>query len=109
MIICRVNKIFKDLEAAEKRVKEWLAPQNAKRLNRKTPCVDCGFDPRSFSFDRQVPHKPRPVGGSSLLSSHYAFWALLRTIRASTATAPFSSAFTGLISTPSISGKSIIN
>ena len=38
IIVCGVNKIVKDLEAAETRVREWAAPQNAKRLNRKTPC-----------------------------------------------------------------------
>ena len=42
IIICGVNKIVKDLEAAEKRVKEWTAPQNAKRLGKKTPCVETG-------------------------------------------------------------------
>ncbi len=42
IIVCGVNKIVKDLEAAEKRVREWAAPQNAKRLNRKTPCVETG-------------------------------------------------------------------
>src|SRR5512139_116543 len=42
IIVTGVNKIVKDLEAAERRVKEWVAPQNAKRLNRKTPCVETG-------------------------------------------------------------------
>lgn len=42
IIVCGVNKIVKDLEAAEKRVREWAAPQNAKRLGRKTPCVETG-------------------------------------------------------------------
>jgi len=43
IVICGVNKIVKDIEAAEKRVREWTAPQNAKRLNRKTPCVETGL------------------------------------------------------------------
>lgn len=42
IIVCGVNKMVKDLEAAEKRVREWVAPQNAKRLGRKTPCVETG-------------------------------------------------------------------
>jgi len=43
IIVCGVNKIVKDIEAAEKRVKEWTAPQNAKRLGRKTPCTETGL------------------------------------------------------------------
>jgi hypothetical protein len=42
IIVSGVNKIVKDIAAAEKRVREWTAPQNAKRLNRKTPCVETG-------------------------------------------------------------------
>jgi hypothetical protein len=42
IILSGVNKIVKDIDAAEKRVREWVAPQNAKRLNRKTPCVETG-------------------------------------------------------------------
>ena len=42
IVVSGVNKIVKDLEAAEKRVKEWVAPQNAKRLKKKTPCVETG-------------------------------------------------------------------
>jgi hypothetical protein len=52
IIICGVNKIVKDLEAAEKRVREWTAPQNAKRLNRKTPCVETGVCADCSSPDR---------------------------------------------------------
>jgi hypothetical protein len=42
IIVAGVNKIVKDIDAAEKRVREWAAPQNAKRLNRKTPCAETG-------------------------------------------------------------------
>jgi hypothetical protein len=42
IVVSGVNKIVKDIGAAEKRVREWTAPQNAKRLNRKTPCVETG-------------------------------------------------------------------
>jgi L-lactate utilization protein LutB len=52
ILICGVNKIVKDLEAAEKRVREWTAPQNAKRLGRKTPCVETGLCADCSSPDR---------------------------------------------------------
>jgi len=52
IIVTGINKIVKDLEAAEKRVKEWIAPQNAKRLNRKTPCVETGVCGDCSSPDR---------------------------------------------------------
>jgi hypothetical protein len=52
IIVCGVNKIVKDLEAAEKRVREWTAPQNAKRLGKKTPCVETGVCADCNSPDR---------------------------------------------------------
>jgi hypothetical protein len=52
IIVCGVNKIVKDLEAAEKRVREWTAPQNAKRLGKKTPCVETGVCADCSSPDR---------------------------------------------------------
>jgi hypothetical protein len=52
IVVSGVNKIVKDLEAAEKRVREWVAPQNAKRLNRKTPCVETGVCGDCSSPDR---------------------------------------------------------
>jgi len=52
IIVCGVNKIVKDLEAAEKRVREWTAPQNAKRLGKKTPCVETGVCSDCSSPDR---------------------------------------------------------
>jgi L-lactate utilization protein LutB len=52
IVVCGVNKIVKDLDAAEKRVREWAAPQNAKRLNRKTPCVESGVCEDCSSPDR---------------------------------------------------------
>jgi L-lactate utilization protein LutB len=52
IVVTGVNKIVRDLEAAEKRVKEWIAPQNAKRLNRKTPCVETGVCGDCSSPDR---------------------------------------------------------
>ena len=52
IIVTGVNKIVKDLEAAEKRGKEWVAPQNAKRLGKKTPCVETGVCGDCSSPDR---------------------------------------------------------
>ncbi len=52
IVICGVNKIVKDIDAAEKRVKEWVGPQNAKRLNKKTPCVETGVCSECSSPDR---------------------------------------------------------
>ena len=52
IIVCGVNKMVKDLEAAEKRVREWAAPQNAKRLGKKTPCVETGVCTDCSSPDR---------------------------------------------------------
>jgi hypothetical protein len=52
IIVSGVNKIVKDLDAAEKRLKEWVAPQNAKRLNRKTPCAETGVCADCSSPDR---------------------------------------------------------
>ena len=42
IVVSGVNKIVKGLEEAEKRVEWWVAPQNAKRLGKKTPCVETG-------------------------------------------------------------------
>lgn len=41
-VIAGANKIVKDLEAAKARNREYAAPANAKRLNRKTPCAVTG-------------------------------------------------------------------
>ncbi|MCX8022756.1 MAG: lactate utilization protein [Syntrophorhabdaceae bacterium] len=42
IIVCGINKIVKDLDDAQKKVKEEIAPMNAKRLETKTPCVETG-------------------------------------------------------------------
>jgi L-lactate utilization protein LutB len=52
IIVSGVNKIVKDLDAAEKRLREWVAPQNVKRLKRKTPCVETGVCEDCDSPDR---------------------------------------------------------
>ena len=43
IVVCGVNKIVPDIEGAAERVRYWAAPQNAKRLKRKTPCAETGF------------------------------------------------------------------
>jgi len=52
IVVSGVNKIVKDEEAAGKRVREWVAPQNAKRLGRKTPCAETGVCGDCSSPDR---------------------------------------------------------
>jgi hypothetical protein len=52
IVVAGVNKIVKDLAAAEKRVREWVAPQNIKRLNRKTPCAETSVCADCSSPDR---------------------------------------------------------
>ncbi len=42
ILICGVNKIVKDLAEAQKKVQEWTAPMNVKRLGYKTPCGSTG-------------------------------------------------------------------
>lgn len=41
-VIVGANKIVKDLSAAEARNREYAAPANCRRLNRKTPCAVTG-------------------------------------------------------------------
>ena len=52
IVVSGVNKIVKNIEAAEQKLKEWTAPQNSKRLNRKTPCVETGVCGDCNSPDR---------------------------------------------------------
>jgi len=42
ILVCGVNKIVKDIDEAMKRVQNWAAPMNAKRLGLKTPCAETG-------------------------------------------------------------------
>ena len=42
ILVCGVNKIVKDMEEAERRVREWVAPMNVKRLGFKNPCAQTG-------------------------------------------------------------------
>lgn len=42
ILICGSNKIVKDIEEAQKKVQEWTAPMNVKRLGYKPPCGQTG-------------------------------------------------------------------
>jgi hypothetical protein len=42
IVVCGINKVVKDIEAAQKKVREYTAPMNAKRIGLKTPCAETG-------------------------------------------------------------------
>ncbi len=52
IVVAGVNKIVKGIDEAASRVKNWVAPQNARRLGRKTPCVETGACGDCASPDR---------------------------------------------------------
>ncbi|AFS78216.1 hypothetical protein DUF162 [Gottschalkia acidurici 9a] len=52
ILVTGVNKIVKDIEQAEKRVRNYSAPIDAKRLNKKTPCTTLGYCMDCNSPDR---------------------------------------------------------
>ena len=56
ILIIGRNKIVQDLEAAFLRVKEYAAPVNAMRLDKKTPCVKTGHCEDCKSPDRICNH-----------------------------------------------------
>lgn len=43
ILVTGINKIVKDIEEAEKRVRNYAAPIDAKRLNKDTPCTTLGY------------------------------------------------------------------
>ncbi|WP_027399008.1 lactate utilization protein [Anaerovorax odorimutans] len=43
IIVIGINKIVKNLEEAEKRVRRYAAPIDAKRLGKETPCTKLGY------------------------------------------------------------------
>jgi hypothetical protein len=43
VLFCGMNKIVRDIAEAHKKVKEWVAPMNVKRLGYKPPCGQTGF------------------------------------------------------------------
>ncbi len=42
ILLCGVNKIVKDIDEAQKKVQEWTAPMNVKRLGYRNPCGQTG-------------------------------------------------------------------
>ena len=43
ILLVGINKLVKDIEAAEKRVRGYAAPIDAKRLGKDTPCAKLGY------------------------------------------------------------------
>lgn len=43
ILVTGINKIVRDIEEAEKRVRQYSAPIDAKRLNKDTPCTKLGY------------------------------------------------------------------
>jgi len=64
ILACGINKIVKDVEAAQKRVREWAAPMNARRLRLETPCektgycVDCSSPQRICNIQSLLAKRP---------------------------------------------------
>jgi len=52
IIVAGINKIVRNVEAAEKRVRNYAAPIDAKRLNKNTPCAVTGCCVDCKSKDR---------------------------------------------------------
>jgi len=73
VLFCGVNKIVKDIDEAHKRVKEWVAPMNVKRLGYKPPCgqtgvcIDCGSAERICNAYVTLAKKPRQTEFSVFL------------------------------------------
>ena len=65
ILICGANKIVKDMIEAYKRVQEWVAPMNVKRLGYKPPCgqtgqcSDCSSPERICNAYVTLAKKPR--------------------------------------------------
>lgn len=52
IVVVGVNKIVRNLDEAIMRNREWAAPANVKRLDRKTPCAEVGYCMDCKSEDR---------------------------------------------------------
>jgi len=65
ILLCGGNKIVKDVAEAQKKVQQWAAPMNAKRLGYKTPCGvtgecnDCSSPQRICNAYVILAKKPR--------------------------------------------------
>ncbi len=53
IIVAGINKLVKDLEEAERRVRNYAAPIDAKRLGKDTPCTKLGHCVDCKSPDRK--------------------------------------------------------
>ncbi len=64
IVVCGINKICTDVISAMDRVKQSACPQNAKRMNLKTPCAitnecnDCLSAERMCNITTIISHKP---------------------------------------------------
>ncbi len=73
ILICGVNKIVKDIAEAQKKVQEWVAPMNVKRLGFKPPCgqtgecSDCSSPERICNAYVILAKKPRRTDFTVLL------------------------------------------
>ena len=52
ILVTGINKIVKDIDEAEKRVRNYSAPIDAKRLGKNTPCTTLGYCVDCKSSDR---------------------------------------------------------
>jgi hypothetical protein len=65
VLICGANKIVRDMTEAYRRVQEWVAPMNVKRLGYKPPCgqtgqcADCSSPDRICNVYVTLAKKPR--------------------------------------------------
>ncbi|NLT94671.1 MAG: LUD domain-containing protein [Clostridia bacterium] len=64
-IVAGVNKLVENLEEGRKRIKEYAAPVNARRLGKNTPCItlpkctDCSSEDRICNVEVILHKKPR--------------------------------------------------
>ena len=64
IVVCGINKLCTDVISAIDRVKQKACPQNARRLNLKTPCAiteecnDCLTQERMCNITTIINHKP---------------------------------------------------
>ena len=73
IVISSVSKIVPDLEAAVKRIKNYVAPINNKRLSRPNPCVqtgicmDCQLPTRTCNITTILHKKPAAIAFTIIL------------------------------------------
>ena len=65
ILVCGMNKVVKDIAEAQRKVQEWTAPMNVKRLGYKPPCgqtgecSDCSSPERICNAYVTLAKKPR--------------------------------------------------